>query len=386
MESYLKILLLEDCVDDVGLIDRQLKKEGILFHYKCVDSKDEFIDGLHSFKPDIILSDHSLPQFNSMEALEISRKQGFRHIPFILVTGTVSEEFAVSILKKGASDYILKSNLVKLPTAILKALDRKNNTVKRIQAELRIRNQNQELLKINKELDNFVYDISHNLRAPLMSLLGLINLVKDEDSKKDSTYLEYFSLMEKSVNRLDNTLQHILDYSRNTRKELDIQKIDFEIIINELFDQLKYIEGYNEIEKFIEIDKKLFYSDPYRISVILLNLISNSIKYRDNNKEKSFIRIKITVNTYNAEILFQDNGIGIEKPYQHKVFNMFFRATERSVGAGLGLYIVKEMVDKLRGKISLDSKVNFETTFKLFIPNNYNYLIKDTSGEMSLNL
>src|SRR5882762_2298948 len=113
MNTTLRILILEDVQDDVVLIEYALRKDGIQFEMMQVDSQEMFIRGLHEFKPDVILSDHSLPQFNSMEALKICRAQGLT-IPFILVTGTMSEEFAVSCLKEGADDYVLKLNLTRL--------------------------------------------------------------------------------------------------------------------------------------------------------------------------------------------------------------------------------------------------------------------------------
>ena len=118
MERALKILMLEDVPEDIGLIEHVLRKEGIQFNSYPVDTKEEYVKALDDFLPDVILSDHALPQFNSVEALSICRKNAL-NIPFILVTGTVSEEFAVSCLKQGADDYVLKSNLVRLPSAIV---------------------------------------------------------------------------------------------------------------------------------------------------------------------------------------------------------------------------------------------------------------------------
>lgn len=138
MEKELKILMLEDLEDDVGLIERTLRKQGIQFVSKRVDTRDEFVQALGEFDPDVILSDHALPQFNSLEALTICRNQHI-DIPFILVTGTVSEEFAVSCLKQGADDYVLKSNLVRLPSAIQNALKQRHHEHKRKKAEKALR-------------------------------------------------------------------------------------------------------------------------------------------------------------------------------------------------------------------------------------------------------
>jgi signal transduction histidine kinase len=369
MEKELKILMLEDLEEDVGLIERTLNKQGILFISRRVDTRDEFVEALGSFDPDIILSDHALPQFNSLEALTICRKQHV-DVPFILVTGTVSEEFAVNCLKQGADDYVLKSNLVRLPSAIQNALKQRHHEQKRKNAELALRTQNEELVKINKELDSFVYSVSHNLRAPLMSVLGLINLVQVENRKEQPNLNGYFDMMQQSVHKLDDTLKEILDYSRNARSELNIEAVDFQSMLEDSFERMKYMEGSEHIRKSINVKSQTpLYSDAYRLSVIVNNLVSNAIKYRDPKKPVSEITIDAVVNREGLTAVFKDNGIGISGDYIKKIFDMFFRATDRSEGAGLGLYIVKETIDKLRGVISVDSAIGEGTTFRLVVPN-----------------
>src|SRR5688500_46638 len=124
MEITLKILILEDMLEDVELIERTLKKAGLRFSVRQEDSKEGFINAIRDYNADVILSDHSLPQFDSVEALALVKKAGLP-TPFILVTGAVSEEFAVTCLKEGADDYVLKSNLARLPNAIRNALKQK---------------------------------------------------------------------------------------------------------------------------------------------------------------------------------------------------------------------------------------------------------------------
>lgn len=369
MEKALKILMLEDLQDDVGLIERALNKQGLQFTSRRVDSRDEFTEALGSFSPDVILSDHALPQFNSLEALSIVQKMGM-NVPFILVTGTVSEEFAVSCLKQGADDYVLKSNMVRLPSAIQNALKQRTHEDKRKKAEKTLRMQNEELVKINKELDSFVYSVSHNLRAPLMSVLGLINLVQIENKKSDDSLNNYFGMMQHSIHKLDDTLKEILDYSRNARSELNIEAVDFKKMIDESFERLLYMEGSEEIQRTTEVqeDSPLF-SDAYRLSVIVNNLVSNAIKYRDPNKKNHIIDIRAKINNAALEFTFHDNGIGISDEFKPKIFDMFFRATERSEGAGLGLYIVKETIEKLMGTIEVESALGKGTSFKIRVPN-----------------
>ena len=369
MDKELKILMLEDLQDDVGLIERTLRKEGMHFSFKRVDSQEEFSESLTQFQPDVILSDHALPQFNSLEALKICRKQAV-NVPFILVTGTVSEEFAVSCLKQGADDYVLKSNMVRLPSAIQNALKQRHHEIKRKKAERTLRKQNEELVKINKELDSFVYSVSHNLRAPLMSVLGLINLVQIENKKGNETMNNYFEMMQHSIHKLDDTLKEILDYSRNARSELNIEEVDTKRMVEDSFERLKYMEGSENISKSIEVENNMpLFSDEYRLSVIINNLVSNAIKYRDVQKDHSVINLHANITDTHLDLIFSDNGIGISPKYLQRIFDMFFRATERSEGAGLGLYIVRETVDKLHGSISVDSKMGEGTTFKIKIPN-----------------
>ena len=372
--EILKILMLEDLPEDIGLIEHVLKKEGIEFVSHYADTKEEYVRALDDFQPDVILSDHALPQFNSVEALSICRKNSL-NIPFILVTGTVSEEFAVSCLKQGADDYVLKSNLVRLPSAIVNALKQRNVELKRKKAELTLRKQNEELVKINQELDSFVYSVSHNLRAPLMSVLGLLRLasIEIERSEKDTkVLLSYFSMMEHSINKLDDTLKEILDYSRNARSEIKTERVDLKNLLQDGFERLMYHEGSDQIDKNIEVKEKTpFYSDPYRLSVVLNNLISNSIKYRDVRKKNQFISIKAEITEDMCNIHFEDNGIGINKDLLNKIYDMFFRATEKSEGAGLGLYIVKETIEKLGGRIETTSVMGEGTSFSLQIPNRY---------------
>jgi len=369
MHKELKILMLEDLQDDVGLIERTLNKQGIVFISKRVDTREEFIDALMNFSPDVILSDHALPQFNSLEALTICRKEHV-DVPFILVTGTVSEEFAVSCLKQGADDYVLKSNLVRLPSAIQNALKQRHHEHKRKKAEKALRKQNEELVKINKELDSFVYSVSHNLRAPLMSVLGLINLVQIEGKKPDSNLAGYFDMMQQSIHKLDETLKEILDYSRNARSQLNIERIDFQKMVEESFDRMKYMEGSESIAKTIVVKgTPTLYTDAYRLAVIINNLVSNAIKYRDPHKEKSVMVIEANIADPQLSIVFRDNGIGISTDYIGKIFDMFFRATDKGEGAGLGLYIVKETVEKLHGQIQVESATGEGTTFRIRIPN-----------------
>jgi signal transduction histidine kinase len=332
MNSKLKILMLEDVEDDAGLIVRTLMKSGMQFESKRVDSKEEFTASLRNYPADVILSDHSLPQFNSLEALKICRRAKLS-TPFILVTGTVSEEFAVSCLHQGAVDYLLKSNLTRLPSAIRNALNQKQLQEQRRITELELRRQNEALMKVNSEMDSFVYSVSHNIRAPLMSVLGLLNLARHEDRTQGHHFGNYLEMMDNSIRKLDETLQEILEYSRNARVDVQPARINLSELLKNILERLKYINGIEKITPSVSVEEYAdFYSDEHRINTIFHNLISNAIKYRDETKPTCRIDIKASIQQERAVITVEDNGTGIGKNSSQK-FSICFFVQRRKVKA-----------------------------------------------------
>jgi signal transduction histidine kinase len=369
----LKILMLEDSSDDVGLIERVLRKDQIDFVYERVDTREDFSESIKRFVPDVILSDHGMPEFNSIEALKIVTKERSA-TPFILVTGTVSEEFATTCLKLGADDYILKTNLSRLPSAIRRALkERKLGYLKR-EARRALRKQNaalmnanDELLKVNHELDNFVYSVSHNLRGPLSSVLGLLNIAQRETRNKELIVMH--DMMTSSVQRLDETLKEIIDYSKNARNTIEVEQINLEEFINSIIDKLQNQHGSRNVNWIIDIKgESELNTDKTRLGVLINNILSNAICYSDSRREP-IVSISAVVNPNHLDVTIKDNGIGIKREILPRVFEMFFRGTELSQGAGLGLYVAKETIKRLNGAIELTSELGIGTTATFSIPN-----------------
>ncbi|HTJ53079.1 MAG TPA: PAS domain-containing sensor histidine kinase [Cyclobacteriaceae bacterium] len=235
-------------------------------------------------------------------------------------------------------------------------------------AEELLKQQNDELIKINSELDRFVYSASHDLRAPLMSVKGLLNMIKlDPDGESRDLYLK---LIERSVDKLDHFITDIINYSRNSRMDVMPKEIDFHEIVRESIDSLKYMEEAESVRSIINIEaSESFYSDYSRLLIIFNNIISNAVRYRDKWKNDSFLKIDIQVSPERAMITLSDNGIGIRDEYVDKIFKMFFRANADSKGSGLGLYIVKSAIEKLTGTIQVYSKIGEGTTFVIEVPN-----------------
>ncbi|WP_316633856.1 HAMP domain-containing sensor histidine kinase [uncultured Flavobacterium sp.] len=229
--------------------------------------------------------------------------------------------------------------------------------------------ENQELRTANYELDRFVYSTSHDLRAPLNSMLGLIEIAKDDTNEEQT--LEHLKMLNVSAKRLDSFICDILDYSRNSRMEVDMEQINFTEILNDVTQNLKFIGDNNRTVEFkIEISGETsIYSDKNRLITIFSNLISNAIRYQNSQISNPFVSIKVDTSQTETRIEIQDNGIGIDKESQAKIFNMFYRVSQESVGSGLGLYIVKEAVSKLNGEIKVQSEIGEGTTFLIKIPN-----------------
>jgi len=226
---------------------------------------------------------------------------------------------------------------------------------------------NAELQKINGELDQFVYSVSHDLRSPLLSIKGLLSLL-DISLENEVLVKQYLSLIGTSVNRLDETIIEILDYSKNSRTDLVLDELDLYLLISEIYEDLLHVSEI-EIDFKIEFEgSHILFLDKFRISTLLKNFISNAIKYRNKNISNPSVHVRINNSEEGVEIVITDNGEGISKENQEKVFDMFFRASSSSFGTGIGLYICKEISAKMGGIVKLTSELGVGTTIRLFLP------------------
>lgn len=225
----------------------------------------------------------------------------------------------------------------------------------------------EELVKINAELDRFVYSASHDLRAPIASLLGLIEVARLEQNRDQ--IMSLLDLQKKSLYRLDRFIKDIVDHSRNTRLGMDVEPVNFENIVKTTFEQLNFMDNVSRIKKTIQINQVgEFISSPTRLEIIFNNLISNAIKYADMLKAEPTITIHVESTPERARIEVSDNGEGIPDHAIQKIFDMFYRASEKGSGSGIGLYIVKEALQKLGGEIQVQSVHKEGTKFVIDVP------------------
>ncbi len=213
-----------------------------------------------------------------------------------------------------------------------------------------------------------VYSITHDLRAPLMSIKGLVCLLKSETNKENID--QYITFLEKSVDKMNATISGIIDSSKDSESiEIQKQEIDFRKIIAESLHSLQYMEDMDSVHITISAQESgLFLSDYNRILSLFNNMISNAVRYRDRNKN-SFLHIDVSIRMGVAKLIFTDNGIGIDKAFQSKIFDKLFRISDDHRGSGLGLHIVQKSIAKMKGDITLQSVLGEGTTFTIQIPN-----------------
>jgi signal transduction histidine kinase len=252
----------------------------------------------------------------------------------------------------------LESIVVRRTKALKEQIDQRQA------AQLQLQQTNDELVKRNAELDNFVYSISHDLRAPITSILGLVNVARVD--KGPHIKPAYLDRIEKSALRQDHFIREIMDQSQNRRAMLTREPIQLSNLIDEAFERLTVTEKV-DYQKLIEIKQsEPFFCDRWRMQVILNNVLSNAIRFR--NGHEPVVKIEARVDERTAFLKIDDNGRGIGKEHLPNIGKMFYRATDEHAGSGLGLYIVREALQRLAGTMNIESRVGEGTSVRLMIP------------------
>lgn len=224
---------------------------------------------------------------------------------------------------------------------------------------------NEDLSKAYNELDGMVYSTAHDITGPLANIVGLVGLVRSDPACTE----EYLTLIERAVRKLQLIAREVINFHRNKRTPVDHQPIHFKKLIDDAIADYSFFEGAERVHFEIQVeDATKFNSDQERLRIIFNNLVSNGIKYRDSSKSECTVTLKVTTDTAGARITCSDNGIGIEPAVLPRIFELYYRASEQSTGSGIGLYIVREIINRLKGKIEVHSEVGRGTRFEIFIP------------------
>jgi signal transduction histidine kinase len=309
----------------------------------------------------VIISDQRMPDVTGVQFFE-----KIRHIypnkVRIILTGYSDITAVVDAINKGQVyrfiDKPWNNDLVRIAV---------QDGVELFDTRKTLATKNESLQNAYNELDKFVYSVSHDLRSPLMSILGIANLA--ELDVEDEKSLEYFQSIKGMVGKLDGYIHQIIDHYKGTHGSEFSDKVDFQKLINEIIESIKYHPSAQGVEFSVKIDQSSsFTSNEMNIKTILSNLISNAFKYQRPEEPNKLVEIIGTITSTNAEIIVRDNGIGIKEDKKEEVFNMFYRAKQDETGSGLGLFIVSEAIDKLGGKIALESEFGKGTEIQLNVP------------------
>jgi PAS domain S-box-containing protein len=225
-----------------------------------------------------------------------------------------------------------------------------------------------QLSERNFELDQLMYKTSHDLRSPLSSILGLVNLANLDPNP--ANLQQYLKKIEGRIKKLDEFISSMVNYARVNRGEITISEIDLEKMVKAAVQELEYLDNFQAVKTTIVVNNGHvpFRNDHFLMNIIVGNVISNAYKYY-NPEVDSYLRITIDIRENQATLEFADNGIGIRKEHQDKIFDMFYRATDRSQGSGLGMYIVRQAIEKVEGTISVKSTYGSGTSIRITVPN-----------------
>lgn len=493
MNDPIKILHVEDSETDVDLLNKELLKSKLNYVSLWVSNEKTFENALNDYAPDIILCDHSLPSFTSLDALQILKSAGKR-IPFIIISGTITEELVINMMKEGIDDYILKDRMQRVSNAITKALDKaaaekekqkdtellikseanlsaifnnaelafilldkqfkivsfnhvaeqifKHNynseiaegidfidvlpeprrtfisetlnsvaqgekanyevSVKKLRnvrlwfsirlapilsstkqilgvlitienitvrknTEVEKERMTTEITQHNKNLEQFAYIISHNLRSPVANIIGLTNMIQNMPGLSKVDLQRCIGGLGLSANKLDDTIID-LNYILQIRSDINEQKeiVKFNNLVKDISSGISLLLNQEKViirTDFSEIDE--FYTIKSYVHSIFYNLITNSIKYKHPLRDP-VIEIKSKNEIGKFILVFKDNGLGINlNAYKDKIFGLYKKFHSNPNGKGMGLYLVKTQVEMLGGTIDVKSEPDHWTEFKI---------------------
>ncbi|MCC5938997.1 MAG: hybrid sensor histidine kinase/response regulator [Lunatimonas sp.] len=357
MERKINVLYIDDEDNNLSSFKASLRRD---FKIYTASDAEEGLRVATEQEFEVVIADQRMPGMTGVEFFE--KLVSVNPLPTrILLTGYSDIASVIDAINKGEVYRFIDKpwNLEQIKNAII-------NAAEIYEAKKELREKNERLQKLHSEMNQFVYSLSHELRGPLMSISGISKLAKMETS--DEGILEYFDMIDSATLKLDDFIYKMLDFYRSTKMENKVESVDFREVFEQQLHDYRAKWNIDDVDIHVEINQDFtFHSDVAKIRVILNNLISNAYKFQKESGTRR-IGIKISVAKAQAVLIVSDNGIGIEERHQKDVFNLFHRATQRNVGSGLGLYMVKESVEQMKGTVDLKSIQGSGTTVTVVLP------------------
>ncbi|MGA2695195.1 MAG: ATP-binding protein [Terriglobales bacterium] len=373
-EITLNVLMVEDSEADQELVLRELRRSGFAITSALAQTAEEFANLVHKNVPDVVLADYNLGHWRGIEAVEILRKEGM-DVPVILVSGALGDINAVECIKQGATDYVLKDSLARLPIAIRRALREKQIERERMQAQRDLACKLEELARSNRDLEQFAYVASHDLQEPLRMVAAYTQLLaeqyRDHLDEKAQRYIHY--AVDGAI-RMQTLIQDLLAFSRCGRSDMGSEISDCNLILQRALDRLT--AAIEEARAHVTWDPlPVLPVNRSQMEHVFQNLISNAIKFR--GKEPPVVHVSAHAGEGAWEFAVSDNGIGIAPENADLIFAVFKRlhTREEYPGNGIGLSLCKKIIERHGGTIWVGSsdhnaevKAGSGTTIRFTLP------------------
>jgi two-component system sensor histidine kinase/response regulator len=371
-KEAIRILYMEDDPGLARLFQKKLRRAGYI-----VDIARDGYEGLEMYNAsryDIVATDQSMPGQNGLEVIKLMASQGALP-PTIMITGTGSEQIAVEAMKLGASDYVVKDvdggYLDLLPTIIERVLHQQRLIKEKQQAEQALREHATRLEARNEELDAFAHTVAHDLKGPLGHMVGFAYLLaEDEGALSEADQREYLQMIARSGHRMGNIIDELLLLS-SVRKlgEVELSPLDMGSVVGDVLERLTYLIEASQATIVCPEEWPQGVGYAAWVEEVWANYISNAIKYGGRPPR---VELGATVSKEPQEQVrfwVRDNGSGLTPEEQGRLFTPFTRLDQtRARGHGLGLSIVRRIVDKLNGNVGVESQIGTGSTFWFTLP------------------
>lgn len=352
------ILYVDDRVNNLHSFKATFRREYNVF---IAESPSEAIKILAENTVQVAISDYKMPDISGVTFLEIV-KNNYPDTIRIMLTGHADLPAVVEAINRSQIFRFLAKPWSE--PELRKGIE---SAVNLYFTQHQIQHKNQELEKAYRELDRLVFSTAHDITGPLSNILGLIDIIKTEPENSE----EYLHLIERSTKKLQFIARDALSFHRNKRTGINVVEVNMEKEISESINSHKFFQNTGDLKFELNVSSETpFYSDKTRIRFLLNNLISNAIKYQDLSKENNWVRIDFSCNKEEAILKVEDNGVGIEAEILPRIFDIYYRASNQSTGAGIGLYVATEAAEMLSGSIEANSKKGEGSLFTTVLPNN----------------
>jgi signal transduction histidine kinase len=382
----LRVLIVEDSDEDEALVLRELRRAGYTVASKRAQTSAEFRAALQAGPWDVVISDHSLPSYTGLAALAELRESG-KDIPFILVSGTIGESVAVTAMKAGAQDYVLKGDLTRLPAAVEREV--REMALRAEQRRMR------EQLVISERMASagmLAAGVAHEINNPLAIAVANLDyateflarrartLNQDESPEADKDPpaddgSDDLAALDEPLRDAREALQRIRDIVRDVKlfsrpeddamRSIDVQQVldsSIRMAWNEIRHRANLVKSYGPVPRIR--------ANESRLGQVLLNILVNAAQaIPEGTADRNEIRVTTgTSRDGSAYVEVRDTGCGIPKEHLDRIFDAFFTTKPVGEGTGLGLAICYRIVAELGGRIEIESQVGQGTLFRLVFP------------------